>query len=80
MCGEFIGVWSETWREILAVLAEQEDVPDDINCEIYRELADVIDDPLQCREALQAIGADMLAGFTPYLTDQLNADSMYRGR
>lgn len=80
MRGEFIGVWSETRREILTVLAKQEDVPDDINCEIYRELADVTDDPLQCREALQAIGADMLAGFTPYLTDQLNADSMYRGR
>lgn len=55
-------------------------MPDDIYCEIYRELADVSDVPLQCKEALQAIGADMLAGFAPYLTDQLNADSMYRGR
>ena len=75
MRGEFIGVWSETWREILTTLAEQEGVPDDIYCEIYRELseafkekpkpevlADVIDDPLQSKEALQAIGADMLAG------------------
>jgi hypothetical protein len=74
MRGELIGVWSETWREIWAVLAEHEGVPDDIYCEIYRELsdafkekpkpevlADFIDDPLQSKEALQAVGADVLA-------------------
>ena len=75
MRGEFIGVWSETWREIWEPLASQEGAPDDIFCEIYRELstalkekpkpealADVIDDPSQSREALQAIRAEQLAG------------------
>ena len=80
MRGEFIGVWSETWREIWTVLVEQEGMPYGIYCEVYRELADVSDVPLQCKEALQAIGADMLAGFAPYLTEQINAEVVYRGR
>lgn len=75
MRGEFIGVWSETWREIWEPLASQERAPDDIFCEIYRELsaalkdtpkpealADVIDDPSQSRDALQGIRAEQLAG------------------
>lgn len=45
MRGEFIGVWSETWREIWQPLTEEpfgkneEGVPEDIFCELYRELA-----------------------------------------
>ena len=39
MRGEFIGVWSETWREIWLPLIDHEDVPDDIFCELYRVLA-----------------------------------------
>ena len=39
MRGEFIGVWSETWREIWLPLIDHEDVPEDIFCELYRELA-----------------------------------------
>ena len=39
MRGEFIGVWSETWREIWLPLIDHEDVPDDICCELYRVLA-----------------------------------------
>ena len=39
MRGEFIGVWSETWREIWAPLIDLENVPADIFCELYRELA-----------------------------------------
>lgn len=39
MRGEFLGVWSETWREIWQPLIDQEDVPEDIFCELYRELA-----------------------------------------
>lgn len=45
MRGEFIGVWSETWREIWQPLIEEpfgeneEGVPEDIFCELYRELA-----------------------------------------
>ncbi len=75
MRGELIGVWSETWREIWSELAEQERAPDDLYCELYRELsfalktrpkpevlADIIDNPLQSKEAFQAIRADELAG------------------
>lgn len=39
MRGEFIGTWPETWREIWAPLIDQEAVPDDIFCQLYRELA-----------------------------------------
>ena len=45
MRGEFIGVWSETWREIWHPLVEQplteddEGLPEDIFCELYRALA-----------------------------------------
>jgi hypothetical protein len=39
MRGEFIGVWSETWREIWLPLIDDEGVPEDIFCELYRELA-----------------------------------------
>lgn len=75
MRGEFIGVWSETWREIWVELASQESAPDDLYCELYRELsaalkerpkpevlADVIDDPVQSKEAFQSIRADKLLG------------------
>ena len=66
MRGEFIGVWLDTWREIWLPLIDQEDVPDDIFCELYRELAlalkarptieelaDVIDNQVQSREAFE---------------------------
>jgi hypothetical protein len=71
--GEFIGVWSETWREIWQPLIDEEDVPEDIFCELYRELgkalksppsverlADIIDNPLQSRAAFEkTISADL---------------------
>ena len=44
MRGEFIGVWSETWREIWLPLIESplveddEGLPEDIFCELYRAL------------------------------------------
>lgn len=75
MRGEFIGVWSETWREIWLPLIDHEDVPDDIFCELYRELAlalkakptvedlaDIIDSPVQSREAFEKTSASGLAG------------------
>jgi hypothetical protein len=34
MRGEFIGVWSEPWREIRLPLIDHEDVPEDIFCEL----------------------------------------------
>jgi hypothetical protein len=73
--GEFIGVWSETWREIWLPLIDHERVPEDIFCELYRELAralkdkpsvealaDVIDNPVQSREAFEKTGANELGG------------------
>lgn len=81
MRGEFIGVWSETWREIWLPLIEQplgdndESVPEDIFCELYRELAkalktppsvealaDIIDNRQQSREAFERTRAEDLAG------------------
>lgn len=75
MRGEFIGVWSETWREIWLPLIDQEEVPEDIFCELYRELvpalkirpsvedlADIIDDPTQSREAFEKTRAEDLGG------------------
>lgn len=66
MRGEFIAVWSETWAAIWLPLAESEAAPQDMFCELYRELAasfakspsietlaDVIDDPHQSREAFE---------------------------
>ncbi len=81
MRGEFIGVWSETWREIWLPLIDQplgdsdEGVPEDIFCELYRELAealkappsiealaDIIDNPIQSREAFESTRAEDLVG------------------
>jgi hypothetical protein len=51
MRGELIGVWSETWREIWLPLIDQplgdsdESVPEDIFCELYRELAKALRKP-----------------------------------
>ena len=75
MRGEFIGVWSETWREIWLPLIDHEGVPEDIFCELYRglvpalkskpsaeALADIIDNPMQSREAFEKTGANDFAG------------------
>jgi len=51
MHGEFIGAWSETWREVWLPLIDQpigeseEGVPADIFCELYRELAKALVSP-----------------------------------
>jgi hypothetical protein len=75
MRGEFIGVWSETWREIWMPLIDHESVPEDIFCELYRELAptlkakpsvellaDIIDNPTQSRQAFEKTTSDDLSG------------------
>lgn len=81
MRGEFIGVWSETWREIWQPLIEQpvgendETLPEDIFCELYRELAkalkvqpsveelaDIIDNAAQARSAFEKTSAEAFAG------------------
>lgn len=75
MRGEFIGVWSETWREIWQPLVDEDDVPEDIFCELYRELAptlktnpsvedlaDIIDNPVQSRVAFESSKAEDFTG------------------
>lgn len=79
MRGELIGVWSETWREVWVPLIDaplaSDGVPDDIFCELYREiakalktppsieaLADIIDSPAQSRDAFEKTGASDLGG------------------
>jgi hypothetical protein len=57
MRGEFIGVWSETWREIWLPLIEQplgeadEGLPGDIFCELYRELSKALRKPTESTAA-----------------------------
>lgn len=41
MRGEFIGVWSECWREIWSKLARHTKAPDDLFIELYQELVKV---------------------------------------
>ena len=87
MRGEFIGVWSETWREIWLPLIDEplgtneEGVPGDIFCELYRELAkalkaqpsiealaEIIDDPVQSRESFEKTATADLASERAVLT------------
>lgn len=81
MRGEFIGVWSEIWHEIWLPLFDHEGIPNDIFCELYRELApalksgpsleelaDIIDDPHQSREALERTNDIDLRGETFLVT------------
>src|SRR5438445_8757502 len=74
MRGEFIGVWEETSRELWDQLAAQETAPDDLYCELYRELsfalkkkptaeqlADIIDNSVQAKDAFQRTKGEDLA-------------------
>lgn len=74
MRGEFTGVWSETWREIWEELATHETAPDDIFCELYREiveflkvkptagdLVDIVANSLQSQIAFKNIKAEDFA-------------------
>lgn len=75
MRGEFIGVWSETGRELWDKLASEEKAPDDLYCELYRELssalkkkptveelAEIIDNSVQAREAFLNTKAEDFGG------------------
>ena len=75
MNGEFIGIWPDTWREIWEPLASLEIAPEDLFCELYRELspalrnkptieelADIIDNPDQSQNTFKNIKAEDLAG------------------
>lgn len=75
MRGEFIGVWSETWRVLWADLGAHEAAPNDLFCELYyelsealqtklsaQELADITDDPIESRKAFEETRAHDLSG------------------
>lgn len=75
MRGEVIGVWSETWREIWSKLARHPVAPEDLFCELYRELAgafettldvmalaDIVDEPDQARKSFQRTKATAFRG------------------
>lgn len=75
MRGEFIGVWSETWREIWTKLAKHQAAPTDLFCELYRELveafvaapdvtalADIVDSPEQARSTFRRTKASAFHG------------------
>jgi hypothetical protein len=75
MQGEFIGIWTETWREIWEPLTLQEVAPFDVFCELYRELssalkdkptiesvADILDDPEESKKAFLKIRDVEIAG------------------
>jgi hypothetical protein len=76
MRGEFIGVWSEMWREIWSKLAKHPASPDDVFCELFRdlepafqvrldpaiELADIVDNPAQSKRAFRAVKSARLRG------------------
>jgi hypothetical protein len=68
-------VWSETWQSIWLPLIDGDDVHEDIFCELFRviakslkavpsieDLANVVDSPVQSRDAFKRIIADDIAG------------------
>ncbi len=68
MRGEFIAVWAQTWDWIWLPLAQWDDAPNDIFCELYRplvkalhfpptieQLADIIDDPATSLDTFQKV-------------------------
>lgn len=76
MRGEVIGVWSEMWRHVWRKLADHKDAPDDLFCELFRELsgfrvtpldeatqlAAIVDDPEQSLVAFRQSKANELKG------------------
>lgn len=75
MRGEFIEVWSGTWREIWNELEANETAPDDLFCELYRELlialkvqpsdqqlVEIINNPDQSKEAVKKTRSTDLIG------------------
>lgn len=76
MRGEFIGVWTDMWREVWSKLAKHKDAPSDLFCELFREiepafivrldpateLSDIVDNAQQSRDAFRAIKPIKLIG------------------
>ena len=76
MRGELIGVWSEMWRNVWRPLSRHRDAPDDLFCELFRDLnaaraspldaatdlAAIVDDPGHARVAFRKTRAHELKG------------------
>lgn len=76
MRGEIIGVWSEMWRQVWSKLAKHSDAPEDLFCELFRELnksfvvkldpatslAAIVDDKDKARVAFRDTKATTLTG------------------
>jgi len=76
MRGEIINVWTEMWRQVWRKLADHKDAPDDLFCELFRELnvwraapldeatdlAAIVDDPEQSLVAFRQTKPADLAG------------------
>jgi hypothetical protein len=76
MGGEFIGVWTDMWREVWSKLAKHASAPSDLFCELFREiepafiirldlateLSDIVDNPQQSRNAFRSIKTNNLNG------------------
>ena len=58
MRGEIIGVWSEMWRQVWRKLADHGDAPEDLFCELYRELNKSLTVKLDPATSLAAIVDD----------------------
>jgi len=57
MQGEFIGVWSETYKEIWEPLLLQENVPEDVYCDLYREMSEAFKIKPTIEELAEIIGS-----------------------
>src|SRR3954451_11242897 len=76
MRGELIGVWPEMWRHVWRKLADHKNAPEDVFCELYRDLepafvqrldaattlAAIVDDALQSRTAFRRTKPEALKG------------------
>ena len=75
MRGEFLPVWSETWRGIWGPLSKHSDAPSDLFSELYRELsessaapptserlADIVGDPARARRMFRGIKVFSIGG------------------
>lgn len=70
MKGQFKAVWEKTWNEIWWPLSKHDEAPEDLFCELFREiskslfstlrpeqLADIIDNKLQAKETFQNLSS-----------------------
>ena len=72
MRGEIIGVWSEMWRQVWRKLADHKDAPDDLFCELFRELNTFRVTPLDEATQLAAIVDDQEQSLVAFRQSKAN--------